>query len=163
MSASAQATGSNQPTLSGFSYRADLSLIRHACVMTLLGLFSGFTPLFARAPRIALGAHSIGLMQGAMLFGLAAIWPSLGGSARLRRAVRYTALIGFYANWLGSQLAGLWSARAMAMVHRSSMPPGATLWMEGIVAVLLNMSFLIIAMCVLILVAAREPSSAGVE
>jgi hypothetical protein len=139
---------------SSVSVGADRSLIAHAAIMTLLGLLSGFTPIFAKAPTAALSAHTIGVLQGAMLFGLAAIWPSLG-SGRVVTTARYCALIGMYANWLGAQLAGIWSAKGMFFVSGASMPAGATPWMEGVVAVLLNLSALVLVMCVLILWALR--------
>ena len=126
----------------------------HAAILTLLGLLSGFTTAFAAAPRAALSAHTIGVLQDALLFGLAAVWSSLG-SGRVVTAARYCALIGLYANWLGAQLAALWSAKAMFFVHGAAMPAGAAPWMEAIVAVLLTLSFLIIAMCLLILWALR--------
>ncbi len=132
------------------SSTVDRALVAHAALMTLLGLLSGFTPVFAKAPRAALSAHTIGVLQGALLFGLAAVWPSLG-TGRVVTAARYCALVGLYANWLGAQLAAFWSASAMFTVHRASMPGGAAPWMEGVVAVLLNVSALIVVMCVLIL------------
>jgi (hydroxyamino)benzene mutase len=138
---------------------ADRSLAAHAALMTLLGLLSGFTPAVSRAPSAALEAHLIGVVQGALLFGLAAIWPLLG-AGRLVTAARYCALVGLYANWVGSQLAALWSAKAMFSVTGTSMPQGATPWMEGIVAVLLNLSLLVAVMCVLLLCALlRRPAS----
>ena len=137
---------------------ADRSLIRHGCVMTLLGLLSGLTTVSAKAPTAALEAHTIGVLQGALFFALAAIWPALGGSALLVKAAKYCAIVGLYANWIGSQLAAFWSARALFSVTGKSMPPGAAPWMEGTVEVLLYLSFLIIAMCVLIFVTAREPA-----
>lgn len=133
----------------------DRSLVAHGAIMTLLGLLSGFTPIFAKAPIAALEAHTIGVVQGALLFGLAAIWPSLG-SGRVVTAARYCALIGLYANWLGAQLSALWSAKGMFVVHGAMMPSGAAPWMEGIVAVLLNLSILVIVMCVLVLWALRR-------
>jgi hydroxylaminobenzene mutase len=133
----------------------DRALVAHAALMTLLGLLSGFTTVFARAPRAALSAHTIGLLQGALLFGLAAVWPSLG-SGRVVTAARYCALVGLYANWLGAQLAAFWSARAMFTVHGPSMPGGAAPWMEAVVIVLLNLSVLIIVMCLLILWAVSQ-------
>jgi hydroxylaminobenzene mutase len=139
---------------------SDRGLIAHGAIMILLGLLSGFTPLFARAPRVALEAHSIGLLQGAMLFGLAAIWPALGPSRTIVKVARWCALVGFYANWIGAQLAGFWSTRAMFSVNAASMPPGAANWMEAIVAVLLNLSALILVMCVLILWSLRGVDSA---
>lgn len=138
---------------------ADRGLIAHGAVMTLLGLLSGFTTMFARAPMAALEAHTIGVLQGAMLFGLAAVWPALDPSRRMVKAARYCVLIGFYANWIGAQLAGLWSTRAMFSVTGASMPPGAATWMEVVVGVLLNLSILIIIACVLILWALRKPAA----
>lgn len=138
---------------------ADRALIAHGAVMTLLGLFSGFTPLFVRAPGAALEAHTIGVLQGALLFGLAAIWPALGSSRLVVKVARYCALIGLYTNWIGAQLAAVWSARWMFSVTGASMPPGAASWAEVTVAVLLSLSFLIIVMCLLILWALREPAN----
>ena len=132
----------------------DRALVAHGAIMTLLGLLSGFTTAFAAAPRAALSAHTIGVLQGALLFGLAAVWASLG-SGRVVTAARYCALIGLYANWLGAQLAAFWSAKAMFFVHGATMPAGAAPWREAIVAVLLNLSGLIIVMCLLILWAIR--------
>jgi hypothetical protein len=133
----------------------DRGLVAHAAVMTLLGLLSGFTPAFAKSPTAALETHTIGVLQGAMLFGLAAVWPSLGSGWTVRIA-RYCALVGFYANWIGAQLAALWSAKGMFIVSGASMPAGAAPWMEAIVAVLLNLSLLVIVMCVRILWALRR-------
>ena len=133
----------------------DRSLVAHAAVMTILGLLSGFTPAFAAAPRAALSGHTLGVLHGAMLFGLAAVWPSLG-TGRAVTAARWCALIGFYSNWVGVQLAALWNAKGMFLVHGASMT-GAAAWREGVVAVLLNLSALIIPMCVLILWVVRQP------
>jgi hypothetical protein len=132
----------------------DRRLVAHAAVMTLLGLLSGFTPAFAKSPTVALETHTIGVLQGAMLFGLAAVWPSLGSGWAVRVA-RYCALVGLYANWIGAQLAALWSAKGMFIVSGASMPAGAAPWMEAVVAVLLNLSLLVIVMCLLILWALR--------
>src|SRR6266566_3025183 len=85
------------------SSTVDRALVAHAAHMTLLGLLSGFTPALAKAPRAALSAHTIGVLQGALLFGLAAVWPALG-SGRVVTAARHCALIGLYANWLGLSL-----------------------------------------------------------
>jgi hypothetical protein len=158
VSASLSTAKFGELNLSTVPYTADRSLIRHGCVMTLLGLASGLTTGSVKAPTAALEAHTIGVLQGSLLFGLAAIWPSLGTSPRLIRVAKYCAIIGLYGNWIGSQLAAFWSARALFSVTRKSMPAGAAPWMEAVVAVLLFLSFLIIAMCVLIFIAAREPA-----
>lgn len=78
---------------------ADRPLIAHGAIMTLLGLLSGFSTMFAKAPTAGLEAHTIGVLQGALLFALAAVWPSLGRGGVVT-AARYCALVGLYANWL---------------------------------------------------------------
>jgi hypothetical protein len=142
-------------TSSNSTVAIDRALAAHGTVMTLLGLLSGFTTMFAKSPHTALEAHSIGVVQGALMFGLAAVWPAFGKGGVVT-AARYCALIGLYANWLGAQLAALWSAKGMMVVSGGSMPGGAAPWMEGVVAVLLNLSILVIVMCVLILWALRR-------
>lgn len=127
------------------------SLIWHGALMSLLGLLSGFTTLFAKAPTAALSAHSIGLLQGAFLFGLAGAWSLIGVSGRRALVIKGALLIGFYANWLGAQLAGLWSAKEMFVVSGATMPSGAVPWMETVVVILLNVSILVIVGCALIL------------
>ena len=77
------------------------SFLLHGALMTLLGLLSGFMTMVARAPTAALSAHTIGVVQGALLFGMAGAWPFLRGSARVRSFIRISLLIGLYSNWLG--------------------------------------------------------------
>jgi hypothetical protein len=133
----------------------DLRLVAHAAVMTLLGLLSGFTPAFATSPTVALETHTIGVLQGALFFGLAAVWPSLGSewAVRIARIVRW---------WVSTRTGSVHSSpplcgtRGMFIVNGASMPAGAAPWMEVVVAVLLNLSILVIVMCLLILWAVRN-------
>lgn len=136
------------------------SLVWHGAALCLLGLVSGFTTMFAKAPTAALSAHGIGLLQGAMLFGLAGAWSLTGLHGRKAVLVKTALLIGFYANWLGVQLAALWSAKGMFKVSGAAMPGGALPWMEGVVAVLLNLSILVMVGCGLILWQARTAARA---
>jgi hypothetical protein len=126
--------------------------------MTLLGLLSGFTTIFAKAPTAALSAHTIGVVQGALLFGVAGAWHALRASRRMLSFIKYSLLVGLYANWVGAQLAGFWSAKGMFVVSGSGMPGGASRSMEGIVAVLLNLSALVIVSLAVILWVSRERS-----
>ena len=135
--------------------RADRGLVVHGAIMLLLGLLSGFAPFFAKSKIAALEAHNIGVLQGTLLFALAAVWPSLG-RGRVVTAARFCGLVGLYANWLGALLSALWSAKGMFIVNGASMPGGAAPWMEGTVAVLLNISILVVVMSVLILWAAAK-------
>lgn len=147
------------PTISDSNADAQRHLARtlvwHAALLSVLGLVSGFTTLFAKAPSAALSAHSIGLLEGAVLFGLAGAWRLIGVSGRKALIIKWTLLSGFYANWLGAQLASLWSARQMFVVSGTAMPGGAAPWMEWIVAVLLNLSVLAFVAFALILWQAR--------
>ena len=145
-------------TSTNISLSIDRSLAAHGAIMTLVGLLSGFTTMFAKSPHTALEAHTIGIVQGALLFGLAAIWPALG-KGRVVTAARICALVGLYANWLGAQLAAMWSAKGMMIVSGASMPGGATPTMELIVKILLNLSLLLIVMCLLMLWALRKKST----
>ena len=84
---------------------ADRGLSAHAAIMLLLGLLSGFSPFFAKAKIAGLEAHNIGVIQGTLLFALAAVWPSLGHgaivtAARVLRADRP------YANLAGGTALG---------------------------------------------------------
>lgn len=135
------------------------SLLWHGALMTLLGLLSGFTTLVAKAPRAALSAHTIGVVQGALLFGMAGAWPFLRTSSKTRSFIRVSLLIGLYSNWLGAQLAGFWSAKSMFVVTGAGMPEGASAWMEVVVGVLLNVSVLVLVSCVAILWVSRRRSS----
>lgn len=134
---------------------ADRGLAAHGAIMLLLGLISGFSPFFAKAKVAGLEAHNIGVIQGTLLFALAAVWPSLGRGP-IVTAARYCGLIGLYANWLGALLSALWSAKGMFIVNGASMPEGAAPWMETTVAILLNVSILVIVMSLLILWAALK-------
>jgi hypothetical protein len=141
------------------SISADRGVAAHAAIMLLLGLLSGFSPFFAKAKLAGLEAHDIGVIQGTLLFALAAVWPSLGQGGIIT-AARYCGLIGLYANWLGALLSALWSAKGMFIVNGASMPDGAAPWMETTVAVLLNVSILVVVMCLLILWAvAKKPEN----
>lgn len=139
-------------------FPASRSLVWHGALMTLLGLLSGFTTMFAKAPTAALSAHTIGVVQGALLFGVAGAWHVLHASRRTLVILKYSLLVGLYANWVGAQLAGFWSAKGMFVVTGAGMPAGASSWMEGIVAVLLNLSALVIVFCAMILWVSRERS-----
>jgi len=139
-------------------YPARRALVWHGALMTLLGLLSGFTTIFAKAPTAALTAHTIGLVQGALLFGVAGAWPVLRASRSTLVLIKYSLLIGLYANWLGAQLAGFWSAKAMFVVTGAAMPEGASRWMELVVAGLLNLSALVLVSCAAILWVSRQRS-----
>lgn len=135
-------------------------ILFHGGLMTLLSLLSGFTVFFALAPRIALGSHTIGLLQGAILIAIAGAWHLLDASPKTLKIIKYTLLIGFYANWLSTQLSALWSAgKDTYPINGKDMPDGAAPWQNSTVTVLGFLSVLILVSAVLIILAARNKNA----
>ena len=122
----------------------DLSLIFHGTVLVVLGLLSGFATAVVPAPNMALAAHTIGIIEGTLCIAVAFVWPILQAHGYQLTKTRYALLIGFYCNWLGAILAGVWSAKMMAIVSAAEMPDIAAHWQELVVAVLLNASILVV-------------------
>jgi (hydroxyamino)benzene mutase len=132
-------------------------ILFHGGLMTLLSLLSGFTTFFALAPRVALSSHTIGLIQGAMLIAIAGAWHLLNASPKTLKIIKYTLLIGFYANWVSLQLSALWSAgRDTFPITGKDMPEGAAPWQDMTVTVMGFLSVLILVSAVLIILAARD-------
>lgn len=132
-------------------------ILFHGGIMTLLSLLSGFTTFFALAPRIALSAHTVGLLQGAMLIAIAGAWHLLNAPPKTLKILKYTLLVGFYANWISTQLSALWSAgRSTYPINGKDMPEGAAPWQDLTVSVLGILSVLILVSAVLIVLAARN-------
>ena len=101
-------------------------ILFHGGIMTLLSLLSGFTTFFALAPRIALSSHTVGLLQGAMLIAIAGAWHLLNAPPKTLKILKYTLLVGFYANWISTQLSALWSAGSSTYpINGKEMPAGA--------------------------------------
>ena len=122
----------------------DLRLILHGITLIVIGLLSGFTTAFVPAPNMALAAHTIGILEGTLCIAVAFLWPILQSGGYQLTKTRYALLLGFYCNWLGAILAGLWSAKMMAMVSANDMPDIAANWQEVVVAILLNASILVV-------------------
>ncbi len=135
-------------------------ILFHGGIMTLLSLLSGFTTFFALAPRIALSSHTVGLLQGAMLIAIAGAWHLLNAPPKTLKILKYTLLVGFYANWVSTQLSALWSAgKSTYPINGKEMPEGATSWQDMTVSVLGFLSVLILVSAVLIILAAKNKES----
>jgi len=132
-------------------------ILFHGGLMTLLSLLSGFTIYFALAPRLALGAHSVGLLQGAILIAIAGSWHLLNAPPKTLKILKITLLVGFYANWISTQLSALWSAgKDTYPLTGKDMPAGAVPWQDMTVTVLGVLSVLILVSAVIIIMAARK-------
>lgn len=120
----------------------DLRLVLHGVTLIVIGLLSGFATAFVAAPNMALAAHTIGVIEGTLCIAVAFLWPIFQSGGYQLNKTRYALLLGFYCNWLGAILAGVWSAKMMAVVSAVDMPDLATDWQELVVAILLNASIL---------------------
>ncbi len=135
-------------------------ILFHGGIMTLLSLLSGFTTFFALAPRIALSSHTVGLLQGAMLIAIAGAWHLLNASPKTLKILKYTLLVGFYANWISTQLSALWSAGSSTYpINGKEMPAGAAPWQDMTVTVLGFLSVLILVSAVVIVMGAQSKKS----
>ena len=135
-------------------------ILFHGGLMTLLSLLSGFTTLFALAPRIALSSHTIGLMQGATLIALAGAWHLLNAPPKTLKILKYTLLVGFYTNWISLQLSALWSAgRDFYPVNGKDMPEGSAPWQDMFVTVIGSLSMIVLVSAVIIVLASRSKTS----
>ncbi len=138
-------------------YHEARQILFHGGIMTILSLLSGFTTFFALAPRIALSSHTVGLLQGAMLIAIAGAWHLLNASPKTLKILKYTLLVGFYANWISTQLSALWSAgRSTYPINGKEMAEGAAAWQDMMVSVLGFLSVLILVSAVLIVLAAQN-------
>lgn len=88
-------------------------LIRHGFILILLSLFTGFAIPAAEAPRLALSAHTIGLMSGILLLAIAGIWSRLALSEGQLKVTYWGWIYASYANWLGIFLGALTGAGRM--------------------------------------------------
>lgn len=86
------------------------SLIRHGFILILLALVSGLFVQAMPIPRLGVSAHTIGVLSGALLIAIGAVWPMFVLSLR-QRAVLYGAwLYAGYINWLGCLLGAIFGA-----------------------------------------------------
>ncbi|MFM5950391.1 MAG: hypothetical protein ACKOPM_14400 [Novosphingobium sp.] len=120
-------------------------------VLVLLGLLTGFLSGQMANPRMGLASHLEGLMNGTLLFALAAIWPLVQLPPR---AEGWTVgLLGFgsLANWLATFLAALWGAGAETMPLTAAAHRAAA-WQESLVtALLITLSFAMVAAIAMVL------------
>jgi hydroxylaminobenzene mutase len=85
-------------------------LLQIGVALFLVALLLGVAlPRFA-APRVALSAHLLGIMQGLFLMILGLVWPRLMLSPAAARAGFWLAVYGCLAAWLANVLAAVWRA-----------------------------------------------------
>ena len=76
-------------------------LIKHGFILIFLALVTGFAIPQAESPRLALSAHTIGLLSGILLLAVAGIWQRLRLSERQLGGTYWGWVYSGYANWAG--------------------------------------------------------------
>lgn len=121
-------------------------LVKHGFILIFLALLTGFAIPAAAAPRLALSAHTIGLISGILLLAIAAIWNRLVLSDRQLSITYWGWLYSSYANWAAILLG--------AMTGSGRMTPLASRGLTGSDTVEFIVGFLLISLSLAALVAA---------
>ena len=112
----------------------NLSLFRHAFVLILLALVGGlFIPAMA-VPRLGLSAHTIGILSGALLIAIGAIWQHFRLSARQAWLLKWSWLYSSYVNWFACMLGAVLGAGKMTPLASTNLV--GAVWTEGLVSAL---------------------------
>ncbi|HKW74837.1 MAG TPA: hypothetical protein VJN64_04870 [Terriglobales bacterium] len=109
-------------------------LIWHGMFLFLLGLLIGFFEQKFVNPRMGLAAHLEGVMNGAFLVALGAVWETVKLPARAKSATYWIVLYGTYVNWGTTALAAAFGTAALSPITaagRRGQP-----WQESLITVL---------------------------
>ncbi|MEE4273516.1 MAG: hypothetical protein V2I67_17715 [Thermoanaerobaculales bacterium] len=74
-------------------------LFRHGFVLIALALVSGFAVPAAKIPRLALSAHTIGVLSGVLLITVGLVWNRFRLSERQLSTMYWAWVSSSYANW----------------------------------------------------------------
>lgn len=128
------------------------SLAILGAVLVLLGLLTGFVSGQLANPRMGLASHLEGLMNGTLMFALAAAWSHVSLSPRGERWALWLLVYGTIANWLATLLAAIWGAGGQTMPLTANGMQAAA-WQEQVVTFLLvTLSFAMVGAFGLVLI-----------
>jgi hydroxylaminobenzene mutase len=114
-------------------------LLRLGLALFLLALLVGiFVPGFA-APRLALSAHLLGVLQGTFLVAAAAVWRRLNLGRTISWLTFWLLAYGCVAAWLANVLGAYWGAGNTLLPIAAGSAHGSAL-QEGAIVVLLRSS-----------------------
>jgi len=82
-----------------------INLLRHGFFLIFLALCTGFVTPMVALPRLAVSAHTIGVVSGILLIILASLWPAFRLTINQLRVLKFSWLFAAYANW-GACVAG---------------------------------------------------------
>ena len=112
----------------------DRTLTRAGFSLILIALITGLAvPAFLN-PRMALGAHLTGILNGLLLIALSSAWSRLALSPGQASLTKVAALAGAYTNWATACLAAAWGTNRLTPL--SGAGHGALPWQESLVQAL---------------------------
>jgi hydroxylaminobenzene mutase len=85
-------------------------------VLILLALLGGFTIPFATSPRLALSAHTAGIMGGLVLIAIGALAGSFALGARAMGVMMWTWVYAAYANWVACLVGAITGASRLTPI-----------------------------------------------
>ena len=92
------------------------NIVRHGFFLILLALVTGLAVPDMAIPRLGLSAHTIGILSGALLIAIGAIWPLFELSSRQAQLMDWAWLYSSYVNWLGCVVGAVLGAGKMTPV-----------------------------------------------
>ena len=110
-------------------------IIRHGFVLILLALITGFLIPTTEIPRLGLSAHTIGILSGALLIAIGAVWPLFNLGSGQSASMYWCWVYSSYANWLGCLVGAFTGAGRMTPISSAGREAGDAA--EIVVAVLL--------------------------
>jgi hydroxylaminobenzene mutase len=110
-------------------------IVRHGFILIALALFSGFVVPAAEIPRLALSAHTIGVLGGVLLIAIGAVWHQFSLSRHQTRVLFWSWIYSSYVNWIGILVGALFGTGRMTPVASAgAVGPAAA---EAVVSLLL--------------------------
>jgi hydroxylaminobenzene mutase len=100
----------------------NLRLLRYGFILVFISLaLSLFIPAMA-VPRLALSAHTIGVMSGILMILVGAIWPVFALRPVQATTMEWCWIYSGYANWLGCMIGAATGASAMTPIAAGTNP-----------------------------------------
>jgi hydroxylaminobenzene mutase len=126
------------------------ALLWHGMFLFLLGLLTGLIETNFHNPRMGLAAHLEGVMNGAFLVALGAIWSEVKLTGRQKLAAYWSVLYGTYGNWVVTTLAAVLGTAALSPITAAG--HSAQPWQETLVTLgFVSVGLTIITAAILIL------------
>lgn len=85
----------------------EIGLFRFGFVLILLSLVGGLFVRFTRVPRLALSAHTIGLLSGVLLIAVGAIWQHFSLTHVQAEWLKWSWVYSSYVNWFAVLLGAI--------------------------------------------------------